>query len=68
MITLKAARVNAKLTQSEVAEKMGVSPTTVSSWETGANGIKATDFKALCDLYGCAMAEISLPEKSTECG
>lgn len=68
MVTLKAARINAGLTQVEVAEKLGLSPTTVCSWENGTNGVKATDFKTLCDLYGCRMDEVILPEKSTISG
>lgn len=34
-ISLAAARVNAKLTQKEFAEKCGVSESTVIAWETG---------------------------------
>lgn len=34
-ISLKAARVNANLTQEEVAEKLGVSKHTVINWENG---------------------------------
>ncbi len=34
-ITLKAARVNAGLTQESAAEKMGISKDTISNWERG---------------------------------
>lgn len=34
-ISLAAARVNAKLTQKEFAEKCGVSESTVIAWEAG---------------------------------
>lgn len=34
-VSLAAARVNAKLTQKELAEKCGVSESTVIAWETG---------------------------------
>lgn len=33
-LTLKSARVNCGLTQQEAAEKIGVSRTTLQSWET----------------------------------
>lgn len=35
VISLAAARVNAKLTQKEFAEKCGVSESTVIAWEAG---------------------------------
>ena len=66
MMTLKAARVNADLTQLEVANRLHVSPTTVSAWESGQNDIKASDFKQLCDLYRVSMNDIMLPTESTK--
>ncbi len=39
-ITLKAARVNAGLTQKEVAGKMGVSVQTINKWENKSGTIK----------------------------
>ena len=63
-MTLKAARVNAGYTQFDVANRLHVSPTTVSAWENGQNDIKASDFKALCDLYGESMDAIILPTKN----
>lgn len=35
LLSLAAARVNAKLTQKELARKCGVSESTVIAWETG---------------------------------
>ncbi len=63
-ITLKAARINAGLKQSEVADKMEVSPSTMVSWETGKTSPTARQFVLLCKLYGCGMDDIFLPEKS----
>ena len=34
-ISLAAARVNARMTQQQVAEKMGVSKQTIINWEKG---------------------------------
>lgn len=51
-ISLKAARVNAGLMQSEVAEKLGKSKQTIGSWEKGKTQPKATELTALCCLYG----------------
>ncbi len=36
-ISLAAARVNAKMTQKQVAEKMGVSKQTIINWEKGVS-------------------------------
>lgn len=35
LVSLAAARVNAKLTQKELAERCGVSESTVIAWEAG---------------------------------
>lgn len=51
-ITLKAARVNAGLTQKEVAKIMGKNESTIVNWENGnGNNIKFFDFKKLCEIY-----------------
>lgn len=65
-MTLKAARVNANLTQTQVADELKISPTTLSGWENGERRITAIDFKRLCDRYGVSMEEVSLPYKSAE--
>lgn len=51
-ITLKAARVNAGLTQSEVAEKLKISTGTLKNWERGKTFPKQPQIEALCELYG----------------
>ena len=50
-ITLKAARVNAGLTQSEVAEKLKISTGTLKNWERGKTFPKQPQIEALCELY-----------------
>ena len=50
-ITLKAARINAGLDQSDVAKELNVNITTVSSWETGKTQPSLENFKRLCELY-----------------
>jgi transcriptional regulator with XRE-family HTH domain len=55
---LAELRKRAKLTQGDVAEKLGVADETLSRIERGAQW---TDFKtlmALCDLYGAEWAEL----------
>lgn len=50
-ITLKAARVNAGLDQSDVARALNVNIATISSWETGKTNPSLENFKKLCKLY-----------------
>lgn len=50
-ITLRAARVNAGYTQKEAAAKLGVSNTTLLSWEKGSSMPKANQIDAICNLY-----------------
>lgn len=67
-ITLKAARVNAGMTQTQAAEKVGVIKETILNWENGKTKIKTIQLMALCQLYGVPIDNIILPENSTKCG
>ena len=60
-ITLKAARINAGLSQTEVAEKLNRTKETISKWETGKVKLKAIDFQQLCNLYKIEMPNVFLP-------
>lgn len=51
-ITLKAARVNAGLTQLAAAVKLNVSVATLKNWERGKTFPKQPQIEALCELYG----------------
>lgn len=64
-ITVEAARVNTKLTQAELAEKMGVSRETVVSWETGKRTMRTPYLYLFCNITGFSVDDIILPEKST---
>lgn len=50
-LSLKAARVNAGLTQKEVAKLLKVSNKTVHSWESGITSPSAKYVDALCEIY-----------------
>lgn len=60
-ITLKAARVNAGLTQAEAAEKMGVTTSTICLWESGKADISMRKFDEYCQILGVNRADILLP-------
>lgn len=63
-ITLAAARVNAGLTQEEVASEMHVSKATVVAWEKGASELKWSHAEKLSELYRMPLRHIFLPSKS----
>ena len=65
-ITLEAARVYARLTQKDVAEKMGKSNKTIGNWENGKTEIDPANFTFLCNLYGVDKECIFLPYELTK--
>ena len=67
-ITMEAARVNAKLTQQELADAMGVSRSTVVNVENGYVDIKPIYLYAFCHVVGVSEDDIILPSKSTNNG
>mgnify|MGYP000613114318 FL=1 len=64
-VSLAAARVNAKLTQEEVAKRMKIGKRTIINWEKGASIPSFADVKMLSDIYGIPVDNIFLPDKST---
>ena len=51
-ISLKAARVNAGLTQKEAAKALGISNSTLGKWEQGKCFPSADMIIEICKLYG----------------
>lgn len=51
-ISLKAARVNAGYSQKEAAKLLGISNTTLCSWENGKTFPDQPMIEKLCELYG----------------
>lgn len=51
-ITLRAARVNAGLTQQQVLEATGFARSTLTRWESGKTFPRINDLQRLCELYG----------------
>ena len=65
-ITLKAARVNAGLTQVEAAKKLGKSPNTIILWENGTIAPDRANLYLLAEIYGISIDNIFLPNYSTD--
>jgi DNA-binding XRE family transcriptional regulator len=62
-ITLAAARVNAGLTQTEAAEKIGVSQITISNWETGKTSPKMSIVPTIAALYKIPVHDLLFVQK-----
>ena len=65
-VTMKAARVNAGLSQVEAAEKVGVNLKTLQNWEAGATCPRADKMAAICKAYSCELNDIIFLTK--DCG
>lgn len=64
-ISLAAARVNANMTQAEVADKMHISKQTVVNWEKGKIMPRTAQLDFLCRLYQFPVDNIFLPTEYT---
>lgn len=64
-ISLAAARINAGLTQNDVALALHKNKQTIVNWEKGATTVDLANFTALCELYKVPTDLIFLPDKSS---
>lgn len=67
-ISLAAARVNAGMTQKDIADKLGVSKNTIINWEKGKVKPSPANLIALSTVYRMPVDYIFLPSKSTLSG
>lgn len=51
-ISMRAARVNAELTQAEAAKIIGVAPNTISRWEKGISAPTFKYIRPIVEAYG----------------
>ena len=64
-IKLKAARVNAGLSQKEAAKLLGVSNKTLGNWEKGLSFPTVDKSDQICNLYGVPFNNLDfLPDSS----
>lgn len=64
-ISIRAARVNANMTQQKLAERLGVSRRAVHDWETGKKRMTKSHKIAFCTVVGISEEDIFLPKEST---
>lgn len=61
-ITLKALRVNKKLNQSAAAKELGITEKTLQNWENYVTFPNVNQLLKICELYGCELNDIFLPD------
>ena len=64
-ISLAAPRVNAKMTQEDVAKRMKIGKRTIINWEKGTSVPSFSDMNMLSQIYNIPVDNIFLPKKST---
>ena len=57
-ISIRTKRVAAKLTQAELAKRLGVYQGAVSQWESGMTNPKLDKLKAMAEFFGCTLDEL----------
>lgn len=60
-ISMRAARVNADISQGEMARRLGKSQNTVLAWELGRKAPRIDELQAYCNECGCSISDIALP-------
>ena len=65
-ISLAAARVNAGLTQDDVAKALKVGKQTIVNWEKGKSEPRMSQSRELSDLYKIPLDYIFLPTESNQ--
>lgn len=63
---IKAARIEKRLSQSEVAEKLLVSRQTISKWENNVCLPDLDNFQKICELFGLSSSDLLNGESETE--
>ena len=63
-ITLKAARVNAGLTQIQVADRVGSTKNTISNYERYITIPDMEMAKKLADVYGCTVNDLKFKREA----
>lgn len=58
-VSFKAARVNAKISQTDAAKYLGVAQSTLQRWENDGS-VPVQAVVKMCDLYGCTIDDFDL--------
>lgn len=72
MNRIKDLRIKSNLKQTDLAQKLSCSPTTISNYEVGIRDIDSETINKLCEIFGCTAdyllgrSELQTPELSDE--
>lgn len=58
MTAIKRIRILNSITQQEMADALGISPATVSHWETGRRKPNVDDLIAISRYFGCKVDDL----------
>lgn len=61
-ITLKMARIGANMTQADMADALGIHPTTYLKWEKDPGEISIKDAVRICNIVHRSIDDISFVE------
>lgn len=59
--TLKELRARKNITQTAIADKLGISVQTYNAWERDVSNVAISKVQALADFHGVTIGEIFLP-------
>ncbi len=66
MPTLRELRQKSGMTQLEVAIALGLTPSTIYSWERGTREPRGRQLQQLARLYGVSADDVVLPERGED--
>jgi DNA-binding XRE family transcriptional regulator len=67
-ISIKAARINADMTQEELANDLGINKATIVNWENGTSEPKISQLQRISELSGIPIDFIYVPLKAKKVG
>lgn len=65
-IEIKTRRKNAKMTQADVGNLVGVKANTVCQWETGERIPHIATLRKLANVFGCTVDDLLQPENEAK--
>lgn len=62
-ISIKQKRLDARLTQTELARQIGVGQSAVAQWEAGKNNPRLIVLKRMAEVLKCSIDDLAEPDK-----
>jgi transcriptional regulator with XRE-family HTH domain len=63
-ISIKQKRLDARLTQAELARLIGVGQSAVAQWEAGTNNPRLVVLKRMAEVLKCSIDDLAEPDKA----